>query len=87
MGCGPSKEDVARIEAKLDSIDLKLDGGQISDLFSSENGAKSATKGGRYTQFNATVARKRRADGRYDVFISHAKKLSESEDRAVWVAD
>jgi hypothetical protein len=31
--------------------------------------------------------KKRRDDGKYDIFISHAKRLSESEDRAVWVAD
>ena len=28
-----------------------------------------------------------RQDDRYDVFVSHAKKLPESEDRAVWIAD
>ena len=28
-----------------------------------------------------------RTDGKYDLFVSHAKKLPESEDRAVWIAD
>jgi hypothetical protein len=31
--------------------------------------------------------RKARTDGKFDVFVSHAKKLGETEDRAVWVAD
>jgi hypothetical protein len=31
--------------------------------------------------------RELRQDGKYDLFVSHAKKLPETEDRAVWIAD
>jgi hypothetical protein len=35
----------------------------------------------------SSAVRQIRDDGQYDLFVSHCKKLSESEDRAVWVAD
>eukprot|EP00966_Prymnesium_polylepis_P215175 4983448-Prymnesium_polylepis.1 len=84
MGCSPSKVDALSIQ--LDAIDVKLNtvlanvGTQADESIATRTGAASskvATGGGKIT----------RTDGKYDVFVSHGKKLPESEDRAVWVAD
>lgn len=88
----------ARISARLDATrDELLDCMQQSmpaQIFTSEGGASSqpstALKTTPSSALRNVVAPRNfysPSKSRYDVFVSHSKKLLESEDRAVWVAD
>ena len=86
----------SRIEAKLDTIiiQMKVDPSHIGPRAESK---KIGFRSNSLKQIGAikessigevpSSKRELRTDGKYDVFVSHGKKLTESEDRAVWVAD
>ena len=71
----------ASVESRLDSIDAKL-----SKLLDGGGGGTPKANLGRRASVTA-LGSLMRTDDNFDVFVSHAKKLPESEDRAVWVAD
>mmetsp|Transcript_65103 Transcript_65103/g.108157 ORF Transcript_65103/g.108157 Transcript_65103/m.108157 type:complete len:662 (+) Transcript_65103:39-2024(+) len=77
MGCAISSrldslsEDSEAIHAKLEAIEARL----------------AEPSEGLALNKQQSAARELREDGKYDIFVSHAKKLLESEDRAVWVSD
>ena len=77
MGCATS-----RLEARLDAIDAKL------STLVGDGGARARTgRRGSALRVGPVSKKAFRVDGKYDLFVSHAKKLPETEDRAVWVAD
>ena len=96
MGCSNSK-----LEAKVNAIDAKVSellARSASNAAGPEAALrkhKSSSHGTRKLQTSrveevdgSTLGpQHHRQDGRYDIFVSHAKRLAESEDRAVWVAD
>ena len=89
MGCAQSAE----VKTRLDSIDEKL-GRLVPDPtatntrhVSSSALARQGSVFSKTTTDNSITQKTMRDDGKYDIFVSHAKKLLESEDRAVWVCD
>ncbi len=73
MGCASSTE----VDAKL-ALQAKL----FDEKLAHATGAGIAPPAATTT----AVAKTLRTQG-FDIFVSHAKKLADSEDRAVWVAD
>jgi hypothetical protein len=79
-GKSTATPDSALLEARLDSIDAKL-----SKLLEGGGGTPGLSESG--TPHKNSLGKSARTDDNFDLFVSHAKRLPESEDRAVWVAD
>ena len=87
MGCTASRPSDAReIDAKLDRILTRLDASPAQSSMTTAAPPLPAVALPGRTDLRMAF-RALRKDGKYDVFVSHAKKLLESEERAVWVSD
>ena len=75
----------ASLEARLDSIDAKLSLLVAGGAHIGKSAQMQRSEANLGLELAPEMAPNR--GDKFDVFISHSKKLPESEDRAVWVAD